>query len=165
MRSSRTDAVERAATWYRKHCSWHVDVVDGAVLLLLGHGIVALDVPVDRATRVQKTLELYDVRTPALLIAKPEPSVVFLAEADEAVLGQHQMPADVRFLMVLRALRLPLLHAEPTDGTKWLWPPDPVRRWLPSVSAVLAAVNAATPFALRAPTRARRASRERILIG
>lgn len=156
--------LERSAIWYRERCIWPVEVVGDALVLPLGRGIVALDVPADRVPKMQKRLATNDIRTPALLVTKPGPRVVFLAEADEAVLGQYQMPVDVRFLSVPRALRLPLMHTGTSDDRKWLWAPDPVHRWLPPAGAVLAAVNAATPFSLRADTRVHRASRERVLI-
>lgn len=159
-------AVESAAAWYRERLFWQVCVIGDAVLLPLGRGVVAFEVPLDRAARVQEVLERNDIRTAVLLARSPEERVTFLAEADSTVFGQHQMPSGVRYLTVPVSLRLPLLVASVSHGASWLCAPDPARRWFPCAAAVLAAVTAATPFALRAVTaRPARTSRARVLIG
>lgn len=158
-------AAEPAAEWYRERHCWPVLVVEGAVVLPLGRGVVALDVPAERAATVYKNLKHNDIRTPAVLTTEPEPRVVFLAEADDSVLGQFQMPWDVRYLTVPQALPLPLLAESKASDRKWFCAPDPGRRWLPRASAVLAAVNDATPVSLRAYWQSWRSTDERLLIG
>ncbi|MEU3649838.1 hypothetical protein AB0E59_41160 [Lentzea sp. NPDC034063] len=159
-------AVVSAAAWYRERLFWPVGVAGDAVLLPLGCGVVAFEVPLDRAARVREALEHNGTRTAALFTRSPDKRVTFLAEADGAVFGQHQMPFGVRYLTVPVSLRLPLLVASASRGASWFCAPDPAHRWFPCAAAVLAAVTAATPFALRAATaRPARPSRERLLIG
>ncbi|WP_329791543.1 hypothetical protein V1227_06390 [Lentzea sp. DG1S-22] len=120
-----------------------------AVVLPLGRGLVAFDVPADRAVQVRDRMEHNGFSTPALLVGARGPRAVFLAETDEVVLGQFQMPGDVRFLTVPSTVELPLPNARATRGTAWFCPPDPRRRWLLSASTVLAAIDAATPPPMR----------------
>jgi len=138
-----------AATWYRDRLAWRAHVADGAVVLPLGHGVVAFDVPGDRRFTLRKMLECNDMCTPVLLVGRPEPRAVFFAEADDVVFGQFQMPVGVRYLTVPTCLRLPLLVTTTADDVKWFRAPDPARRWLFSANAVLAAINTATPPLLR----------------
>ncbi|MDX8149482.1 hypothetical protein SK854_45680 [Lentzea sp. BCCO 10_0061] len=166
MRSARSTAVESAAAWYRDCHFWPVQVRDDDVFLPLGRGTVAFDVPAQRAARVQEVLERNDIHTAALHVEQPVPRVTFLGEADDTVFGQFQMPPGVRYLTVPFVLRLPLMTMSFPDNRKWFCSPDPARRWFPRAAALLAAVTAATPYALRAcraPVPVR--GRERVLIG
>jgi hypothetical protein len=159
-------AAERAAAWYRDSCLWPARAAGEHVLLPLGHGIVAFDVASERAVHVQRALVRNGMTPPALLVKKPETRIIFLAEADDSVFGQCQMPTGVLYLSVRVDLRLPLLNKLSPDDAGWFHGPDPAHRWLPSAASVLAVINSVTPFALRAyrpPARAPR--RDRVLIG
>ncbi|MEV6242438.1 hypothetical protein [Lentzea sp. NPDC051838] len=163
MQPEQSPAVERAAAWYREVHFWPVLVTRDGVCLPLGRGVVAFDVPADRATRVQEVLEGNDIVTAALLVEEGEPRVQFLAEADDAVFGQFQMPPDVRYLSVPVVLRLPLVNV--VSDRSWFRAPDAGRRWFPRAAAVLQAIVAATPRALRGRGEVRLPKRERVLIG
>ncbi|MDT7787372.1 MAG: hypothetical protein QOF58_5791 [Pseudonocardiales bacterium] len=164
MHPEQSPAVERAAAWYREVHFWPVQVMGDVVFLPLGRGVVAFEVPADRAARVREVLEGNDIQTAALLVEQAEPRVTFLAEADDAVFGQFQMPPGVRYLTVPVVLRLPLVNA--VGDRSWFRAPDAARRWFPRAAAVLAAIVAATPYALLAGRGVVRApKRERVLIG
>ncbi|MFS8104220.1 hypothetical protein LFM09_44640 [Lentzea alba] len=158
--------MERAEAWYRERHFWPVRVEGDAVLLPLGRGVVAFEVPVDRAVPVQKALERNDIHTPALFVKRPDARVTFLADADDATFGQFEMPSGVRYLTVPVALRLPLLTTMLPCDRSWFRAPDPARRWFPRAASVLSAINAVTPYALRAHrTPWRAAGRDGVLIG
>ncbi|MEV0705287.1 hypothetical protein AB0I53_46275 [Saccharopolyspora sp. NPDC050389] len=131
--------------WYRDQMAWAVDRTENSVVLTLGRGMVAFDVPADWAFRVRNRLERNGFCTPALLVGARLVRAVFLAEADGVVLGQFQMPGDVRYLAAPCQIELPLLHVTAAQSRKWFCAPNPARRWLFPAGAVLAAVNAATP--------------------
>lgn len=161
-----SSAVERAAAWYRECHYWPVHVVEDAIFLPLGRGVVAFEAPAARAKPVQDVLERSDLHTAALLVKRPFPRVTFLAEADDSVLGQYQMPFGVRYLPAPAVLQVPLLTPLQSDGRSWFHTPDPARRWFPRAAAVLAAIIAATPYAVRACTSpARTPRRERVVFG
>ncbi|WP_090105168.1 hypothetical protein [Lentzea jiangxiensis] len=122
---------------------WRTDADESGGRLLLGRGIVAIDVPASWAPAVRATLERVERCTPALLLATTEPRVVFLAEADTSVLGQFQLPVGARFLTAPTMLRLPLASTAEQGGTIWYCPPDPAHRWLFPAGAVLQAVESA----------------------
>ena len=109
MQPALTATVNRSAAWYREELFWPVQVVEDGVVLRLGRGVVACEVPADRAVRGRDVLEHDDIGTAALLVAKSERRVAFLAEADESVFGQFEMRLGVHYLTVPIALRLPLL--------------------------------------------------------
>ncbi|HEX8868203.1 MAG TPA: hypothetical protein VF821_21275 [Lentzea sp.] len=165
MHPEQSPAVERAAAWYREVHFWPVQVMGDVVFLPLGRGVVAFEVPADRAARVQEVLEANDIRTAALLVEQDaESRVTFLAEADDAVFGQFQMPPGVRYLTVPVVLRLPLVNT--VSDRSWFRAPDATRRWFPRAAAVLAAIVTATPRGLRTGSSLTRApKRERVLIG
>jgi hypothetical protein len=166
MRPAQSDAVDRAAAWYRERHFWSVHVVGDAVLLPLGRGIVAFEVPAGRAICAQEVLERNDIDAVALFVEQPDPHIIFLADGNGSVFGQFQMPSGVRYLAVPVSLRLPLSAASPTGDRRWFRTPDASRRWLPCAAAVLAAINAVTPYALRAcGTPAQTSKGERVVIG
>ncbi|SDJ53820.1 hypothetical protein SAMN05192558_12523 [Actinokineospora alba] len=138
--------LNQTATWYRDAMAWPVEVTDGLVILPLGQGTVAFDVPGNRAAPVRKRLEQDGFCTPAVLLMSAQRChVMFLAEADHAVLGQYQMPEHVRYLCAPAVLPLPILRSPMSQHHWWFSEPDPARRWLHSAAAVLAAINAETP--------------------
>lgn len=137
--------------WYRYRMAWPVTASGKDTLLPLGNGIVAFGTPVKYAASVRKYLERDDVCTPTLITGGEEPQAVFLAQADSEVLGQHQMPAGVRYLTVPTVLLLPRMSFD--EETRWYCPPYPARRWLSSAAAVLTAVILASPKSvLRIPS-------------
>jgi hypothetical protein len=146
-------AIDQAASWYRERMAWPVELEAGRIVLPMGGGMVAFDVPTDRAGRVRTRLESLQENsscTPILLVKGPEPRTVFLAEPDHVVFGQFQMPQDVRFLLAPSTLTLPVRGAASPSENVWCCAPDPLRRWLFPASTVLAAVLSATPPQLRA---------------
>lgn len=143
-------AVDRAATWYREHMAWPTYVANEAVLLPLGRGLVAFDVPASHAARVRDRLKHNGFSTPALLVGAQRARAMFLAEADEVVLGQFQMPDGVRFLTVQSALELPMPYARITRNSAWFCAPDRSRRWLFPASTALTAIKTAMRPTLRA---------------
>ncbi|MGW6449805.1 hypothetical protein [Lentzea sp. NPDC055074] len=164
-------ALEETANWYRDQMAWPVVVTGDEVVLPLGRGVVALDVPSDLAGKVRTRLERLhgnDFCTPVLLLTAGEQArAVFLAAADDVVLGQFQMPHGVRYLGAETALVLPARGM--TAGRHWPWlrAPDPGDRWLFSAAAVLAAVKDSAPRQYRSSvdSTSRSPASRRLLIG
>ena len=154
----------RSAQWYSTMMGWRTEVDGAGVRLLLGRGIVAIDVPAAWATVVRATLERVERCTPALLLATAEPRVVFLADADTSVLGQFQLPDGAKFLTAPAVLHLPELSTSDTSSAFWYCPPDPAHRWLFPAGAVLQAVEAAASAGGNTPAKPRRVG-NRLFIG
>ncbi|MGW4587903.1 hypothetical protein [Amycolatopsis thermoflava] len=105
--------------------------------LVLGAGIGAAAVPRARAGQVVENLGRQGCRAAALSVP---PVVIFLAEADVLPGDLDGLPADVRVLTSGTAIPLP----GAPGPARWLVPPDPRQRWLPSLTAVLAAARVAS---------------------
>ena len=134
---------EAAVSWYHDNLAWPVRWEQESVVLPLGHGIVAFDVPAGRARVALEQLAYTNCSTPVLYLVGPECRVIILAESDETVFGQFQMPERARYLAAPRCLRLPVMPSPGTGALRWLREPDPKRRWLPRAGAVLSAVTTA----------------------
>ena len=110
--------------------------------LALENGICAVTLPKLSAGPVLARLAATGCQGPALLLPTQHGTrVALLAETDGLIPPREALPKDVDVLAWGTLLPLP---AGPRRelATEWLSPPDPRRRWLPSLSAVLAALPA-----------------------
>jgi hypothetical protein len=78
-----------------------------------------------------------DVQGPVVgFLDVPLPRAVTLADANDCVFSQAEMPPGVTLLRAPARVPLP-----PKPGSRWLIAPNTVRRWLPSASAALAVLR------------------------
>lgn len=130
------DAPKFTVGQYRRMFGWDVD--DGGALAL-GRGIVGVAIPSILAGTTAMYLRKHESCGPILALGEKGDLWVFLADPNEMVLSQDELPAGV---MVLNCPhKIPL----PTPGnhvTRWIRPPSMHSRWLPTLSTVLAATEA-----------------------
>ncbi|OZM71583.1 hypothetical protein CFN78_18810 [Amycolatopsis antarctica] len=135
--------IHRALAGYRAGFGWRPRIRAGALELPLGGGLAALTVPAGWAGEVAHRLRMHDCSGPVLAAAGTPRRWAFLAALDD--LAPEHVPYGVRVLAAPQSLVLP-----PTmtgDGpVRWVVPPDPGRRALPSFAAVLHAIRAVVPL-------------------
>ncbi len=128
-----------ALTWYRDQMGWDVRLVDGAPNLSLTHGMTGFLFPWKWFTLVASLMSTMDVQGPVVgYLDEVEPKAVALADTNDCVFSQAQMPAGVTLLRTPGLVPLP-----PKAGSSWLIEPHNERRWLPSATAVLAVLRSA----------------------
>ncbi|OXM67431.1 MULTISPECIES: hypothetical protein [Amycolatopsis] len=128
---------------YRRTFGWPVHWQNGTLNFVIGAGIGAVAVPRARAEQVLENLARQGCRGPALSVPTKHGSVViFLVEADILGSDAEFLPSDVRVLTAGTSIPLPGTHG-PADLARWIVAPDPHQRWLPSLTAVLAAIRSA----------------------
>lgn len=154
-RNALPDAADmgRALAWYRNQMGWDVRMSDGAPNLSLTHGMTGFLFPWTWFPLVASLMSTMDVQGPVIgYLDDVAPKAVALADTNDCVFSQAQMPADVTLLRTPGMVPLP-----PKTGSSWLIEPHDERRWLPSATAVLAVLRAATqpatgpPRGLRTP--------------
>jgi hypothetical protein len=129
-----------ALTWYRDQMGWSVHLVDGIPNLSLTHGMTGFLFPQSWFPIASSMMSTMDVQGPVIgFVDDTTPKAVALADTNDCVFSQTQMPAGVTLLRTPGLVPLP-----PKDGVSWLLEPRPERRWLPSATAVLAVLQAAS---------------------
>ncbi|HEX3785877.1 MAG TPA: hypothetical protein VHX38_40015 [Pseudonocardiaceae bacterium] len=136
------DPVE-LAEWYRSQFGWHVRLDGDIVHLRLDHGMMAFLVPFSRVTEVFWARRRLDLLGPVLLVRGAASHVVLLADSNDVVLSQQDLPAGTGLLRAPSWLQLPS-DGQGSAATRWLEEPRSTTRWLPSATAVLRAVIMAT---------------------
>ena len=130
---------------YRRVFGWPVRWHEGALELVTGSGIGAVAVPRSLADRVLSAVARQGCEGPAVCVLTKRGSVVvLLVEADAPAPGEDSLPGGVRVLTAGTPIRLPDERSS-RDLTHWIVPPDPSRRWLPSLASVLASIRAVAP--------------------
>ncbi|NKQ51544.1 hypothetical protein HFP15_01465 [Amycolatopsis sp. K13G38] len=127
------------AAEYRSVFGWDVGKSDGRIVLTLGRGVVALLVPVPVAMRVVPRLKRLDAVGPVFAEAGDEPHWVLLADANEFVTTAGDVPKGIVVLGAGQRIPVPCAETR-ASGPRWIVPPDPRRRWLPTLSTVLTAI-------------------------
>jgi hypothetical protein len=126
-----------ALTWYRDQMGWDVTLVDGAPTLSLAPGMTGFLFPWKWFPLVASLMSTMDVQGPvAGFLDEVEPKAVALADTNDCVFSQAQMPDAVTLLRAPGLVPLP-----PKAGASWLIEPHNERRWLPSATAVLAVLR------------------------
>ncbi|OLT41133.1 hypothetical protein BJF85_24750 [Saccharomonospora sp. CUA-673] len=133
------DAQQPIRPDYRGTFGWPVEQYAGGFRLITGSGVAAVVVPRALSDAVLTDLRKLDCLGPALgLPTRRERVTVLLAEADDLGAAHHEPPEGIRVLPAGSIVPLPDGRAE--CAAQWLVEPDAIRRWLPSLGAVLAAV-------------------------
>ncbi|HEX6339603.1 hypothetical protein [Umezawaea sp.] len=146
-----TDA-GRALTWYRNQMGWDVRLVDGVPALSLTHGMTGFLFPRTWFPLAASLMSTMDVQGPVIgYLDEVEPRAAALADTNDCVFSQAQMPEGVTLLRTPGTVPLP-----PKAGSNWLLEPHNERRWLPSATAVLAVLQAVSESSAGPPPRARR---------
>ena len=128
-----------ALTWYRDQMGWDVRLVDGAPNLSLTHGMTGFLFPWAWFPAAAALMSTMDVQGPVVgFLDEVEPKAVALADTNDCVFSQAQMPAGITLLRTPGLVPLP-----PKAGSRWLIEPHNERRWLPSATAVLAVLASA----------------------
>lgn len=128
-----------ALTWYRDQMGWDVRLVDGAPTLSLTHGMTGFLFPWKWFPLAASLMSTMDVQGPVIgFMDEVEPRAVALADINDCVFSQVQMPQGVTLLRTPGLVPLP-----PKAGSRWLAEPHSDRRWLPSATAVLSVLQAA----------------------
>lgn len=125
-------------TTYREHFGWTVDNRENGPHLVLGQNMVGLAVPRAGGNAVLEYLLRQEIRGPVLEVDMG--TWVFLADSNGLVLSPADLPASVRFLSCGTALPMPLTSG--SAAVHWIIPPNVRQRWLPSLAAVVAAIQA-----------------------
>jgi hypothetical protein len=145
--------LEGAARWYRANMAWDTRVVGNDVRLRLGRGVVAFLTHGPLTAAARRGLELTEVEAPLMVMGRPERGL-FLADANDRLWSQHDMPVGVVFLGAPREVPLPP-SATFDGGVRWVTPPTPDRRWLPAAETVFSALTSAALSHQLTPRRSR----------
>ena len=131
--------VGHALTWYRDQMGWDVRLVDGVPTLSLAHGMTGFLFPWKWFPLAASLMSTMDVQGPVIgFMDEVEPKAVALADTNDCVFSQAQMPQGVTLLRTPGLVPLP-----PKTGSSWLVEPHNERRWLPSATAVLSVLQTA----------------------
>ncbi|WP_200314700.1 hypothetical protein [Prauserella cavernicola] len=151
MQLNRDAVVEPALPDYRGVFGWPVRWQANGLHLVVGSGIGAVAMPKAQSDAVLAGLERQDCLGPALAVpTKREMMTILLVEAELPAWGEAPPPPSVKVLDAGSAVPLPD-RRRPDILARWIVEPDPQRRWLPALSAVLATVRASSPHALFRP--------------
>lgn len=133
------------ASRYEELLGWTVNPSGGRALLALGRSLVAVLVPGQIAPEVADHLRELDADGPVLAVVGEDPHWVFLADPNGAVVSRDELPAGVVVLDCPSRISIPAVGMS-VGGSRWVVPPNPHRRWLPTLAAVLCAVGCRTPL-------------------
>ncbi|WP_410638465.1 glycogen operon protein GlgX [Amycolatopsis sp. lyj-346] len=133
---------DRADAVYRQLFGWSVQWRGSRPFLSLENGICAATLPKLSAAPVLARLAAIGCPGPAVVVSTPHGQrVAVLAETDGLIPPPSALPLAVEVLAWGALLPLPLDPRRGAPGMEWLVAPDPRRRWLPSLDAVLAALH------------------------
>lgn len=132
----------RIAAYYREVFGWSVrGDREGNLFLLLENGLCAIVLPKPSAAGVLQNLADTECRGPVLdLPTQRGARLAILAETNGLIPPADRLPRDVALLHSGARIPLPVNHPLQRTQVSWLTPPDPRRRWLPSLFAVLASM-------------------------
>ncbi len=128
-----------SARLYRKAYGWSVDETGS---LQMGGGMVGVLVQSIFAGATAEYLQRQESCGPVLDLGLGVDGWVFLADPNELVLSQPEMPPGVTVLGCPYKVPLP---TPANRGVRWISPPRSRARWLPTLATVIAAVVASTP--------------------
>lgn len=127
------------ARLYREGYGWAVDETGS---LQMGGGIVGVLVQAIFAGATAEYLQRQESCGPVLELGLGVDGWLFLADPNELVLSQSEMPPGVSVLGCPYKVPLP---TPANRGVRWIKPPRSRARWLPTLATVLAAAVAASP--------------------
>ncbi|SFW85397.1 glycogen operon protein GlgX [Amycolatopsis australiensis] len=130
-------------TYYGRLFGWPVRWRGGQPFLALEHGMCAVTLPKLSAAPVLTRLAATGCQGPSMVLPTQHGArVALLAETDGLIPPRDALPRDVDVLAWGTLLPLPVGTRRREVATEWLTAPDPHRRWLPSLGAILAAIPA-----------------------
>lgn len=129
---------------YREEFGWIVAEVDGRALLALGRSMVAVAVPAAIAPHVAAELKRQDANGPVIAVTGRASSWVFLADPNGSLTIRDELPKGVMVLDCPSRIPIPV-GSSPPHQVRWIVSPDPYRRWLPTLAAVMCAVGRHSP--------------------
>ncbi|WP_020658515.1 hypothetical protein [Amycolatopsis benzoatilytica] len=139
LRPDQQTGPDPAEAFYGGVFGWSVRRQGGRLFLALEYGLCAVTLPKLTAGPVLAHLRELGCAGPALILPTQRgPRLAILADADGELPMCGGLPADVQVLDSGALIPLPDGRAGVGMGPEWLSAPDPRRRWLPSVSAVIA---------------------------
>lgn len=141
-----SSADANAAARYRHGMGWDVAATPNGIALALGHGMVAVAVPLAHGEAVLRTLRSRDTVGPVLALRAGTPCWLFLAEPNGLVVSSEDLPSHISVLSCPSRIPLPRTSR---SSVEWIVAPDVRNRWLPTLDAVVSAVR--TVQAERAP--------------
>ena len=140
--TSPVSARDRADAVYRQLFGWSVQWRGSHPFLSLENGICAVTMPTLDSGPVLARLASTGCQGPAILLSTPRgPRVAVLAETDGLIPSRAELPRNFDLLAWGSLLPLPVGSGRTGDDTDWLSAPDPQRRWLPSLSAVVSGIR------------------------
>lgn len=114
---------------------WPVYASGRAIFLSTTSGFCGLKVTGDVAEQVLLTLRDVGAEGPVIAMPWPQPSLIFLADADEVLEADTVSRLGAVLLQTPSAIPLPPSET-PRGRLTWLVPPRPANRWLPGLSTV-----------------------------
>lgn len=146
--------VMRPRAWtsacYRDMFGWATEEHHGRTLLALGRSMVAVVIRASIAPRIASELKVQDADGPVLVVMGDIPRWVFLADPNGFVTNGDELPDGVVVLDCPSRIPVPAVDTSP-DRLRWVVPPDPSRRWLPTLAAVLSVIDSRTQRTVRPP--------------
>jgi hypothetical protein len=128
--------LRHAAATYRRSLAWHILVTPNAVMLSLTGGLVAIAMPLPMAERTHARLLESGLSGPLCQMPGETDRAVFLADGNDLVVAQQDLPRVVSFLSAPTLVPLPPTVTK-FGPVRWRIAPSKTSRWLPSASAIL----------------------------
>jgi hypothetical protein len=120
---------------------WPVSVIGTSLVLETTSGFCGVEMPQVLGDAVLRRLRSAGVEGPVVRVPRPDPWLVFLAEAD-GVVENNEVFARSRARLVQGANSIPLPPTVTSMGrTSWAIAPDVSHRWLPELSTVVWAIT------------------------
>lgn len=143
-----TTGPEWTSARYRDQLGWATEEHHGRTFLSLGYSMAAVVVPLGLASQVADQLARDDACGPILSVLGDEPSWVFLTDPNGRVVTREDLPVGIVVLSCPSQIPIPAASTS-SDQLWWFVPPNPRRRWLPTLDAVLCAVGLQGPRPVR----------------
>ncbi|GLY66757.1 hypothetical protein Atai01_33760 [Amycolatopsis taiwanensis] len=125
----------RAALAMLLSLGWPVYADRRTIFLSTTSGFCGLKVPGEAGERMLLTLRDVGVEGPVIAMPWPQPSHIFLADADEVL--DTATVSRLGGVLLQTPSTIPLPPSEtPRGRLTWLVPPRPANRWLPAMSTV-----------------------------
>lgn len=127
------------ARLYRELFGWTVERVDGHDQLRLTHGMAGVLLHPSLAATAVSALKHVGACGPVLLAEDDDPAWIVLADPNGVVLPHADLPLGIGLLDYASAIQLPRAGS---NRPRWVVPPTPGHRWLPTIAAVISATGA-----------------------
>ncbi len=126
-----------------KAWGWPIKVVGSSVLLETTSGFCGVEMRQHMADAVLRRLCAAGSEGPVVRVLRPEPWLVFLAEADMIVTAEMLRNHAATLVQGGRTVPLPPTNTG-SGRASWVVAPRPDHRWLPALSTIVWALREAT---------------------